>query len=199
MCFEVSRRASRTATADGDMLKNALSTESRGRQKGFSLLAACSLMTAHEAAWDEATQHYPPATVGGRPDSDAQPSTHPTTSDSLSTANDLALRDVAASALLDLQRRHLLEGDVVTGAMAAASEAADRSNSRWQSPGSRSRRDSTASEAYVLASDAQPSLRSVSTHMWAPFQMNRASDQLFASRKWTQEELTSQDPRSPRR
>lgn len=186
-------------TADGDMLKNALSIEARGRQKGSSLLAACSLLTAHEAAWDEATQHCPSATAAIRPDSDAQPSTDPSNLNSTSTANDLALRDAAASALLELKQRHLLEGDLVTGSMSAASEAADRSNSRWQSSGSNSRKDSNASEASDLAPDAQPSLRSVNLHMWAPYQMNRDSEQLFASRKWTQEELTSQDPRSPRR
>lgn len=200
-CTAVGRKASRTGIADADTARGALNaSEPRGRQKPLGLLAACNALRAQEAAWDAATQHCQPEPVSSRLDSNAQPSTESTMHDSTSSETQRRLREGAASAISDLKKQHLFEGTVLTSSMVAASEASEKANSRWPNSRSTSAKAHSAVEVDTSGSEAQPaSFKKACAFMWAPLRTNRDSDQLFASRKWTQEELTSSDPRSPRR
>lgn len=194
----VGRKGSRSV-ADEDSLRGSSSAAgSQARYKGLSLLAACSLLCAQEATWASATQSCHSDLVGGRLDPHAQSSIDAAGPSKACTATQSALHDAAVSTLSELRQRHQLEGSLQTSSMVAASEAADKVNNRWQHSRSKAFRDG-AEASLPNAEAGAPSFRSTCSLMWAPLQPNRDADQLFASKKWTQEELTAQDPRSPRR
>lgn len=188
------RKASRTGVADDAYAKGSQSFgEPRGRQKPFSLLAACNALDAQEAAWTSATQHCQAAVANSRPDSNAQLATN-------SASNSSDEQTAAALTLLDLKQRHLFEGSLLTSSMVAASEASEKASHR--SLGSRPSCSKGHNELQLrmVESDAQPmSFKSACDFLWDPLRVHREADHLFESRKWSREELTSQDPRSPRR
>ena len=192
------RKGSRSV-ADEDSLRGSSSAAgSQARYKGLSLLAACSLLCAQEATWASATQSCHSDPVDHRLDSHAQ-STYAAGPSQACTATQSALHDAAVFTLSELRQRHQLEGSLQTSSMVAASEAADKVNNRWQHSRSKAFRENGAEASLPNAEAGAPSFRSTCSLMWAPLQPNRDADQLFASKKWTRDELTPQDPRSPRR
>lgn len=111
----------------------------------------------------------------------------------------LLLHAAAASALSDLEQQHELEGKVLTSSMMLASNntAADRPFSRRQASSDLCGPNVQTSTEVVKE---QPlSFAGACASLWAPLQTNRASDWLYESKKWSKDDLTYQDVRSPRR
>lgn len=191
----------RSTCMDEDAVKSSFLSFDSKKQRASALLSANSLLDVQHEAWSTACQI--PTTVSSILDGQP-PQLEPNAdmlvqADSSRTGAALLLHAAAASAVFDLKLQHELEGKLLTSSMMQASDstAADIHFSRHQlSPdlhtlkaeaGQGSGRDQPASFASACAS------------LWAPLQSNKAADQLFESRRWSKDELTYQDVRSPRR
>ena len=196
-CAVASRRL-RSTFVDEDTVKASFQSFDSRKQKGSVLFGACNLLVAEHEAWSAAFKPSSgsaiPSSVPDReqaePDADLL-----LEADASRKQTSLLLHSAANSALSNVKQQHELEGKLLTSSMMMPSKstAADRSFSR---------RQSSTEQASLADQPAQPQLGAFSAacaHLWAPLQRNREADKLYWSKKYSKEELTPQDVRSPRR
>lgn len=169
------------------------------KQKGSVLTGACNLLVAEHKAWLAAFRPNAgtAAASSGPSSTPAQDEPHDTLSDVDASRRETSrlLHDATTSALSDLKQQHELEGKLLTSSMMVSSKstAADRPFSRRQSS------KEQASGADQPTQQQPGAFAAACAHLWAPLQRNRDADKLYWSRKFSREELTPQDVRSPRR
>lgn len=169
------------------------------------MLSANSLLCAQHEAWSSWCQTSTTVSSildGQVPQPEPQPEPHTASlvqADSSRANAALLLHAAATSALHDLRQQHELEGKVLTGAMILASKStvAEKPFSRRQTASDLPCVKPESSQA--VGQDQPLSFASACASLWAPLQTNKASDQLYESKKWSKDELTYQDVRSPRR
>lgn len=193
----VASRRLRSTLTDDDSAKPAFQSFDSRKQKGSVLFGACNLLVAEREAWSAAFR--PSSIAFSEPsnsnqvvqdEADALPDT-----DASRKKSSLLLHAAATTALSNLKQQHELEGKLLTSSMMVSSKsaAADRSFSRRQSS------TEQASSAEQPAQQQSGSFAAACAHLWAPLQRNRDADKLYWSKKYSREELTPQDVRSPRR
>lgn len=195
-----SRRLRSTCMEEDTVKSSFLSYDSK-KQKGSAIFVAHSLLSTQHEAWSALCQTS--TTVSSILDGQTpQPEANTASlvqADSSRAHAALLLQAAAASVLSDLEQQHELEGKVLTSSMMLASHytAADRPFSRrqasadWCSPNVQTSTEVVKEQPLGFASAC--------ASLWAPLQTNRASDQLYESKKWSKDDLTYQDVRSPRR
>lgn len=193
-------RRLRSTCVDEDTVKAFFLSYDSKKQKTSALLAATSLLAAQRQAWSASCQN--PATVSSIMDGQT-PQLEPNAdmlvqADSSRVGAALLLHAAAASALSGLRLQHELEGKLLTTSMMLASTStADRPFSRHLFPSEVPCAKPERGEE--LMKDQPASFANACASLWAPLQVNKAADELYCSRKWSRDELTHQDVRSPRR
>ena len=185
---------------DDDVAKPPFQSFDCRKQKGSVLFGACNLLVAEQEAWSAAFR-----TSSGTVIASAVPSSQPVQdgphadalldADASRKESSLLLHAAATTALSNLKQQHELEGKLLTSSMMVSSKSitAERSCSRRQSS------TEQAGSAEQPAQQRSGAFAAACTHLWAPLQRNRDADKLYWSRKYSREELTPQDVRSPRR
>ena len=184
-----------------DTVKSSFLSYDSKKQKGSAMFAAHSLLSTQHEAWSalcQTTTTVSSILDGQTPQPEANIASLVQADSSRANAA-LLLHAAAVSALSDLEWQHELEGKVLTSSMMLASNntAADRLFSRRQASSDLCGPNVRTSTEVVKE---QPvSFASACASLWIPLQTNRASDCLYESKKWSKDDLTYQDVRSPRR
>lgn len=194
-------RRLRSTFAEDDSVKPSFQSFDSRKQKGSVLAGACNLLVAEHQAWlaafrpNTGTAAVASSEPGSRPaQDDPEADTLPDT-DAKRRKTSCLLHDATTRALSDVKQQHELEGKLLTSSMMVSSKstAADRSFSRRQSS------KEQTSGADQPAQQQPGAFAAACGHLWAPLLRNRDADKLYWSRKFSREELTPQDVRSPRR
>lgn len=196
LMFAVASRRLRSTLMEDSFVKPSFQSFDSRKQKGSVLFGACNLLDAEQEAWSAAFRPSSGAALAfSAPNSQpAQDEPH-ADADASRKESSLLLHAAATSALSDLKQQHELEGKLLTSSMMVSSKstAADRSFSRRQSS------TEQASSADQPVQQQPGAFAAACAHLWAPLQRNRDADKLYWSKKYSKEELTPQDVRSPRR
>ena len=198
--FAVASRRLRSTLMDDDFVKPSFQSFDSRKQKGSLLSGACNLLVAEQEAWSAAYRPSPGAAIASsvpssQPAQDEPPADAQLDADASRNETSLLLHAAATTALSDLKQQYELEGKLLTSSMMVSSKstAADRSFSRRQAS------TEQASSADQPTQQQSGAFAAACAHLWAPLQRNRDADKLYWSRKYSREELTPQDVRSPRR
>lgn len=199
--FAVASRRLRSTFVEDDAVKPSFQSFDSRKQKGSVLTGACNLLVAEHEAWLAAFRPNTGTAAVASSGPSSKPAQDQPQADTLSDIDasrretSRLLHEAATSALSDLKQQHELEGKLLTSSMMVSSKstAADRPFSRRQSS------KEQASPADQPAQQQPGAFAAACAHLWAPLQRNRDADKLYWSRKFSREELTPQDVRSPRR
>ena len=195
-CFAVgSRRLRSTLSMDEDAAKAFLSYDSK-KQKPSLLLTAAGWLNDQQTAWSDCCPN--PSTVSsilnGQPPQPEDNDSKLLEADPSRAGAALLLHAAAASRLPELRSQHELEGKLLTNSMMLGT--ADKRWGHQQLPDVQPAEASTSGQ---VASAQPASFARALAGLWAPFQANAHNDEGYCSRKWTKEELTCPEVRSPKR
>lgn len=200
LLFAVASRRLRSTFAEDESVKPSFQSFDSRKQKGSVLTGACNLLVAEHNAWLAAFRPNTGTSVASSGPSSKPAQDEPQADafadiDASRRETSRFLHDAATSALSDLKQQHELEGKLLTSSMMVSSKntSADRPFSRRQSS------KEQASSADQPTQQQPGAFAAACAHLWAPLQRNRDADKLYWSRKFSREELTPQDVRSPRR
>ena len=183
---------------DEDAAKAFLSYDSK-KQKPSLLLTAAGWLNEQQTAWSDCCPN--PSTVStilnGQPPQPEDNDSKLLEADPSRAGAALLLHAAAASRLSELRSQHELEGKLLTNSMMLASTStADARSCQQQAPDVQPVEASTSGQ---VASAQPASFARALAGLWAPFQANVHNDEGYCSRKWSKEQLTCPEVRSPKR